>query len=187
MSSILDLTGRASEDEPVRQSARSRRKDNMSINRRPPRNNCTALALNPIQSTLTQYLPCPLDLYNTFTPLSLIQLPFVSIIYILLQLPLHYNSTTATADTILHLSENEWQERVKSVEKLTSDMQRNEKEMGEQRREHKMMRREVGDLKRRLGRLREKREEREKWVMDHGMPGDTRGGSVNAKEGKKDG
>ena len=66
-------------------------------------------------------------------------------------------------------------------------MQRIEKEMGEQRRDHKMMRREVGDLKRRLGRLREKREEREKWVMDHGMPGDTRGGSVNAKEGKKDG
>ena len=184
MPSFLDLTGRASEDEHIHQSSRTRR-NNKNINRRPPRNNCTALALNPIQSTLTQYLPCPLDLYNTFTPLSLIQLPFVSIIYILLQLPLHFNSTTATADTIHHLSENEWQERVKSVEKLTTDMQRIEKEMGEQRRDHKMMRREVGDLKRRLGRLREKREEREEWVKVHGMPGG--GGSINDEEGKKDG
>ena len=64
-------------------------------------------------------------------------------------------------------------------------MQRIEKEMGEQRRDHKMMRREVGDLKRRFGRLREKREEREEWVKVHGMPGG--GGSINDEEGKKDG
>ena len=108
-SSALDLTGCASEDE-VRQSQRHPQS---------PRNNCTTVTLNPIQSAVVPYLPSPLDLYNSFTPLSLIQLPFVSIVFILLQLPLHYKSTVINDDTIHYLNENEWCERIKTVKKMT--------------------------------------------------------------------
>ena len=163
MPSSLDLTGRASEDEPNRQSRRNKR--------RQPRSNCTALTLNPVQSALVPYLPCPLDLYNTFTPLSLIQLPFVSLAFVLLQIPLHYNSTTANADTIHALNENDWRERVEQVSKLSHDMHRIENDVGRQRQDHKLMKRDVTDLRRRLKKLRDKREIREEWVKTHGMGG----------------
>jgi len=82
-------------------------------------------------------------------------------------------------DTIHYLNENEWCERIKTVKKMSVDLCRIEKEVGRQQNSQKMVRSEVMDLKRRLGKLKEKREMREEWVRVHGIP------SMNIVEGKK--
>lgn len=68
------------------------------------------------------------------------------------------------------------------MDKLSDDMKRVEREMDRQQKGQKVMRRDVNDLKRRLGRLRENRERREEWVRAHGMPDK----SDDSGEGKKD-
>lgn len=71
------------------------------------------------------------------------------------------------------------------VNKLSKDMHRVEEEVGRQHKEHKLMRRDVTDLRRRLGNLRKKREIREEWVNTHVMGGGNE--QMIAGEGKKNG
>jgi septal ring factor EnvC (AmiA/AmiB activator) len=69
------------------------------------------------------------------------------------------------------LNENEWNVRVEQVKKLSNDMARAEKKVEGYAIDQRMIRRDVNDLRRRLGKLREKREAREEWVRVHGMGG----------------
>jgi septal ring factor EnvC (AmiA/AmiB activator) len=81
------------------------------------------------------------------------------------------------------LNENEWNVRVEQVNKLSKDMARAEKRVEGYTKDQRMIRRDVNDLKRRLGKLREKREAREEWVRVHGMMG---AGDHDDLAGKKD-
>lgn len=98
----------------------------------------------------------------------------------MLQLPLHYGSKTATEDTLHSLDENEWNARVEQVDKLSKDMNRAEKKVKHYSKDQNIIRRDVNDLKRRLERLKEKRQIREEWVQVHGV-----GNGLNV-DGKKD-
>ncbi|KAL3802609.1 hypothetical protein HJC23_011933 [Cyclotella cryptica] len=182
-SSNLDLTGRASEDEPTTVPPSTRSRNNQRT---------TTTPLNPLQSLLGPHLPNPLDLYQQFTPLSLLQLPFVLLIYILLQLPLHYNSITATADTIHTLTEVEWQARVRSVNRMERELKYIEREVTRQKREQGGLKGEVEGLRVRLGKIRERRERREEWVRRMEMERVAGGGNGGSSDsavgvcGKKD-
>jgi hypothetical protein len=81
------------------------------------------------------------------------------------------------------LNENEWNVRVEQVNKLSKDMARAEKRVEGYTKDQRMIRRDVNDLKRRLGKLREKRGAREEWVRVHGMMGV---GDHDDLAGKKD-
>ncbi|KAL7486842.1 hypothetical protein ACHAW6_012445 [Cyclotella cf. meneghiniana] len=187
-STNLDLTGRASEDEPTARPSPQHSTRPTNNHRRTGHRSISTTPLNPLQSLLAPHLPCPLDLYQEFTPLSLLQLPFVLLIYILLQLPLHYNSTTATADTIHSLTENEWNARVRTVERMERELKMMEVEVERQKREQRGLRGEVEGLRVRLGKIQRMREMREEWARRTEMErvnnggGEGRVGSIDKKD-----
>ena len=104
--SRLDLTGQASEDETAyimhtscaaQQSYRDQPKQTTN------QSNYSKQYIhvheeedddNDEEGILAKYLPSPIDLWEARTLKSLLLLPLVLILYILLKLPLHYNSTT---------------------------------------------------------------------------------------------
>jgi hypothetical protein len=104
----------------------------------------------------------------------------------MLQLPLQLNATTLSHDTIHSLSENEWDARVKSVDKMERELKVMEKKVGKQKRDQKGLRGDVDSLRRRLGKIKEKREIREEWVRIHGVPVKAAKNTVGADARKDD-
>ncbi|KAL9185033.1 hypothetical protein ACHAXT_002810 [Thalassiosira profunda] len=102
---------------------------------------------------ILRHLPNPIDLWQSRTPTSLLLLPFVFIIYILLQLPLDYNSATAR---------NALRGRAKDISKLSTELSRVEKELDAVKGNQAEIKGMVGSLRRRLGRMKERRNARER-------------------------
>lgn len=105
-----------------------------------------------------QFLPCPIDLWHAFTPTSLLLLPFVFIIFAILQLPLNTNSKS----TPQPMSNAEWQGRARDVDDLSRDLRRVERELNDVKGDHREVRGKVSSLRQRLGRMNARTEEREK-------------------------
>lgn len=149
---MLDLTGQASEDDPHNETRKKRSDSNNS--------NSDEGTLTNIPNQLT-YLPNPIDLWQQRTITSLLLLPIVFIIFILFQLPLHYNSTTETSQTAHTLSPKEWKGRAKDVTKLSNELNTVEKELDTVKDEQTEIRGMVKGLRRRLGKMKERRDRRE--------------------------
>ena len=104
---------------------------------------------------MARHLPSPLDLWRSWTPSSLLLLPFVFVIFVLLQLPLHHNSST---------ERSEWQARADTVDALSAELEGIGRELDGVRRDHDGVRDMVGSLRRRLDRIAERREARETYL-----------------------
>lgn len=115
---------------------------------------------NPL-GRLLSFLPSPIDLWQARTPTSLLLLPVVFVIYVLLQLPLHFNSKTENAPTIHSLSNTEWKGRQRQVDKLSTELNDVGKELSAVKGEHAQIKGMVGSLRRRLDKLKERRNARE--------------------------
>mmetsp|Transcript_8507 Transcript_8507/g.17734 ORF Transcript_8507/g.17734 Transcript_8507/m.17734 type:complete len:227 (+) Transcript_8507:177-857(+) len=102
------------------------------------------------------------------------QLPFHSssshlffFIYLLLQLPLHYNSSSSWYDSAndpSRLTPQEWQNRSDQVSKMQQDLQTIETKMENVKEGQDGLQGEVKSLRRRLEKIRKMREEREEWM-----------------------
>mmetsp|Transcript_26648 Transcript_26648/g.48312 ORF Transcript_26648/g.48312 Transcript_26648/m.48312 type:complete len:284 (+) Transcript_26648:108-959(+) len=101
---------------------------------------------------LTRYIPNPIDLWHNRTLPSLLALPFVFMMYIILQVPLHYGSST---------DRNTWAGRAQDVDKLSEDLTVVEHDLTEVKEEHLEIKAEVSDLRRRLNKMKDRRKERE--------------------------
>lgn len=188
--SRLDLTGQASEDEPASRSSKQQplphraRHDEQSRHREPSQSLQTTTKHNPPSANtnndkstnnlsnntsrregVLKYLPSPIDLWQSRTPASLLQLPLVFMIFVILQLPLHYNSTTDNAATVNSLSKNEWQGRVKVVDKLSNELNEVEKDLDDVKGGQAEIKGMVGSLRRRLGKIEERRNARENYLL----------------------
>ena len=148
----LDLTGQASEDEATRT---TQPHSNNS-------NNLSTMGSNRDNSGILSFLPSPIDLWRDRTPLSLILLPVVFVIYMILQLPLHYNSTAENAATLHDISDEQWAGRTQQVDKLSNELPNIEKNLDNVKEDQDDMRLAVKDLRRRLGRLHDRRLARER-------------------------
>mmetsp|Transcript_26441 Transcript_26441/g.54766 ORF Transcript_26441/g.54766 Transcript_26441/m.54766 type:complete len:280 (-) Transcript_26441:110-949(-) len=120
----------------------------------------------PNQGILAR-IPSLLDLFHNPTPISLLLLPFVFFIYLLLQLPLHYNSSSSWYDSTndpSRLTPQEWQNRSDQVSKMQQDLQTIETKMENVKEGQDGLQGEVKSLRRRLEKIRKMREEREEWM-----------------------
>jgi len=104
------------------------------------------------EGTLAKYLPSPIDLWEARTLKSLLLLPLVLILYILLKLPLHYNSTT---------EKNLWKGRAKEVDTLSSELDSVGNELNTVKGNQAELRGEVSSLRLRLSKMKERRDRRE--------------------------
>jgi len=104
------------------------------------------------EGILAKYLPSPIDLWETRTLKSLLLLPLVLILYILLKLPLHYNSTS---------EKNLWKGRAKEVDTLSSELHDVGNELNTVRGNQAELRGEVSSLRLRLSKMKERRDRRE--------------------------
>ena len=100
---------------------------------------------------LAKYIPSPIDLWHARTLKSLLLLPLTVFLYILLQLPLHYNSTT---------EKNKWRGRAKEVDELSNELSVVDKELKNVQGEQAELKGNVGKLRRRLVKMRERRDRR---------------------------
>lgn len=107
---------------------------------------------NDEEGILAKYLPSPIDLWETRTLKSLLLLPLVVILYILLKLPLHYNSTT---------EKNLWKGRAKEVDTLSSELNDVGNELNTVKGNQAELRGEVSSLRLRLSKMKERRDRRE--------------------------
>ena len=158
--SKLDLTGQASEDEPTlltsrAQNSRNKRKQNQTNN-----NNNQSTTRDDDNDDddnedgiLAKYLPNPIDLWEKRTFTSLLLLPFIFILYILLHLPLHYNSST---------EKNKWKGRAKQVDILSTELNKVGNELENVKGDQVELKRGVASLRRRLGKMKERRDRRER-------------------------
>ena len=104
------------------------------------------------EGILAKYLPSPIDLWEARTLKSLLLLPLVLILYILLKLPLHYNSTT---------EKNLWKGRAKEVDTLSSELNAVGNELNTVKGNQAELRGEVSSLRLRLSKMKERRDRRE--------------------------
>ena len=162
--SRLDLTGQASEDETayimLTSCAQNYRKDKpkqttdqlnysnqyIHVHEEEEDNN------GDEEGILAKYLPSPIDLWEARTLKSLLLLPLVLILYILLKLPLHYNSTT---------EKNIWKGRAKEVDTLSSELNAVGNELNTVKGNQAELRGEVSSLRLRLSKMKERRDRRE--------------------------
>jgi len=159
--SRLDLTGQASEDETayiiLTSCAQNYRKDK-------PKQTTDQLNYSKQyihvheeedddeEGILAKYLPSPIDLWEARTLKSLFLLPLVLVLYILLKLPLHYNSTT---------EKNLWKGRAKEVDTLSSELNAVGNELNTVKGDQAELRGEVSSLRLRLSKMKERRDRRE--------------------------
>ena len=159
-SSKLDLTGQASEDEPTlltsrAQNSRNKRKQNQTNN-----NNNQSTTRDDDNDDddnedgiIAKYLPNPIDLWEKRTFTSLLLLPFIFLLYILLHLPLHYNSST---------EKNKWKGRAKQVDILSTELNKVGNELENVKDDQVELKRGVASLRRRLSKMKERRDRRER-------------------------
>ena len=156
-SSRLDLTGQASDDEPTpltscAQNSRHNRKQNHTNNNqfatRGDDNDD-----DDEDGIIAKYLPNPIDLWEKRTFTSLLLLPFIFLLYILLHLPLHYNSST---------EKNKWKGRAKQVDILSTELNKVGNELENVKDDQVELKRGVASLRRRLGNMKERRDRRER-------------------------
>ena len=161
--SRLDLTGQASEDEPTlltsrAQNSRNKRKQRTLINNQTNNNQSTTRDEDNNNDDnedgiLAKYLPNPIDLWEKRTFTSLLLLPFIFLLYILLHLPLHYNSST---------EKNKWKGRAKQVDILSTELSKVGNELENVKGDQVELKRDVASLRRRLGKMKERRDRRER-------------------------
>lgn len=166
----LDLTGQASEDERTTSSRRAQNNGQQLRHREPSGAQQTrkqkqhnSSSADDEQSNsdpdkggiLSTYLPNPIDLWQSRTPTSLLLLPFVFFVYIILKLPLHYNSKTET---------KEWKGRAKDVDKLSNELNDVKSELDTVKDDQKEIKGMVTSLRRRLGKMKERRNRREEYL-----------------------
>ena len=163
--SRLDLTGQASEDETAYIMLNSCTQKYIDDKPKQITNqsNCSNL-YNQVneddkeednsdeEGILAKYLPSPIDLWEARTLKSLLLLPLVLIIYVLLKLPLHYNSTT---------EKNLWKGRAKEVDTLSSELHAVGNELNTVKGNQAELRGEVSSLRLRLSKMKERRDRRE--------------------------
>lgn len=106
-------------------------------------------------SGMMTFLPSPVDLWKTRTPASLALLPIVFLVYVILRLPLHYNSVSEASD---------WMGRAKDVDKLSSDLNIVEEKLDGVKEEQDEIKDTVADLRRRLDKIKERREARAEYL-----------------------
>ena len=104
------------------------------------------------EGILAKYLPSPIDLWEARTLKSLLLLPLVLMLYILLKLPLHYNSTS---------EKNLWKGRAKEVDTLSSELNTVGNELNIVKGNQAELRGEVSSLRLRLSKMKERRDRRE--------------------------
>lgn len=126
-------------------------------------NNNTTTTRGGVLGGILTHLPCPIDLWQSRTPTSLLLLPLVFILFVVLQLPLHYNSTNTenNAATIHSLSRMEWKGRARDVDKYSKELKEVEKELDTVKGDQVEIRGMVSVLRRRLGDMKERRTARE--------------------------
>mmetsp|Transcript_17180 Transcript_17180/g.37070 ORF Transcript_17180/g.37070 Transcript_17180/m.37070 type:complete len:231 (-) Transcript_17180:469-1161(-) len=139
--SPLDLTGQASEDESASRELATSQRNNARSGDNDDGDERT-------RGTLTRYLPSPVDLWRSFTPTSLLLLPLVFTIYVVLQLPLHYGSST---------EKDQWKGRGRDVDKLATDLRVVEKDLHQAEEDHLEIKAATKDLRRRVDRMKERR------------------------------
>lgn len=115
------------------------------------------------QSGILSFLPSPIDLWEKRTPTSLFLLPLVFCIYVILQLPLHYNAKN-NVRTVNDLSDSEWKGRAREVDELSVKVRHVKKELGTVNRTQKQTTRAVHELKHRLHYLKVRRAQREVYL-----------------------
>lgn len=183
--SILDLSGKASEDErassaselhrpmPIRaenineqgrprgssHSQKTKEQSNSTLANNDQASNNSGNDSAP-QGILATYLPSPIDLWQSRTATSLFLLPLVFIIYVILQLPLHYNSNT---EKII------WQGRAKEVDDLSTGLNGVKKELDTVKCDQAEMKGTVSSLRKRLSKLKERRNAREEYLRAREM------------------
>jgi len=151
--SNLDLAGQASEDE---------RPPNSPLHLQLPPSDDGSLHSGS-SSGILSFLPSPIDLWDKRTPTALLLLPIVFCIYVILQLPLHYNAKN-TVRTVNDLSETEWKGRAREVDELSNDLNHVKKELGTVQKNHKRIQGAVHELKHRLHYLKVRRGRREVYL-----------------------
>ena len=125
----------------------------------------TELSSPPVRepSGILSFLPSPIDLWEKRTPTSLFLLPLVFCIYVILQLPLHYNAKN-NVRTVNDLSDSEWKGRAREVDELSVKVRHVKKELGNVNRTQKQTTRAVYELKHRLHYLKVRRAQREVYL-----------------------
>ena len=158
--SKLDLTGQASEDEPTLLTSRAQNSRNKRKQNQPNNNNNQSTTRDDDNDDddnedgiLAKYLPNPIDLWEKRTFTSLLLLPFIFLLYILLHLPLHYNSST---------EKNKWKGRAKQVDILSTELNKVGNELENVKGDQVELKRDVASLRRRLGKMKERRDRRER-------------------------
>lgn len=171
-------TGNASEDEhrrppnsPLHLQLGSGDRSNTTTATPPPAATTTStrttteLSSSPARepSGILSFLPSPIDLWEKRTPTSLFLLPLVFCIYVILQLPLHYNAKN-NVRTVNDLSDSEWKGRAREVDELSVKVRHVKKELGNVNTTQKQTTRAVHELKHRLHYLKVRRAQREVYL-----------------------
>ena len=156
----LDLTGQASEDEPAR-TTQLPDNNNLSTTRGSNRGGS-----NGGGGGILSFLPSPIDLWRERTPLSLVLLPLVFVVFMILQLPLHYNSTAENSATLHDISDEQWTGRTRQVDTMSNELPKIEKHLDDVKEDQDDMRLVVKDLRRRLGRIHDRRIARERELAE---------------------
>lgn len=101
---------------------------------------------------LARYVPSPIDLWQSQTLPSLLLLPFVLLLYVVLRIPLHHNSKS---------EQDRWRGLSSKIDDMSSNLLEVERELRTIRGGHDETKRAARSLRRRLDRLRERREARD--------------------------
>ncbi|EJK60533.1 hypothetical protein THAOC_19096 [Thalassiosira oceanica] len=84
----------------------------------------------------------------------------------ILQLPLHYNSTAENSATLHDISDEQWAGRTQQVDKMSNELPNIEKNLDNVKEDQDDMRLVVKDLRRRLGRIHDRRLARERELAE---------------------
>ncbi|KAK1733040.1 hypothetical protein QTG54_016178 [Skeletonema marinoi] len=178
--SNLDLAGQASEDEQrphansplhsqlppaasLPSGSASNNNTKNSDNGRDDTTHASSSILATPSSGILSFLPSPIDLWDKRTATSLLLLPIVFCIYVILQLPLHYNAKN-NVRTANDLSETEWKGRAREVDELSSKLHHVKNELKCVNKNHKRIKGTVQALRHRLHHLKVRRGQREVYL-----------------------
>lgn len=117
----------------------------------------------PTPAGILSFLPSPIDLWDKRTPTSLLLLPIVLCVYVILQLPLHYNAKNIVR-TVADLSEKEWKGRAREVDELSDQLCHVKEILGNVTNNQKLIKGAVHNLKHRIHYLKMRRGQREVYL-----------------------